>query len=138
VSKPLALIIEDEADLSEIFSQALQAAGFATQVAGDGRQALERLSTLVPDVVVLDLHLPHVDGDDLLHRIRADERLAGTRVIIASADPLMAETLDGLVELVLIKPVSFVQLRDLSHRLKLTLDEPSLDGSSSDEPGGAA
>jgi chemosensory pili system protein ChpA (sensor histidine kinase/response regulator) len=124
VSEPLALIIEDEADLSEIFSQALRAAGFATQVARDGRQALERLATLVPDVVVLDLHLPHVDGDDLLHRIRADERLAGTQVIIASADPLMAETLDGLVELVLIKPVSFVQLRDLSQRLKLTIDAP--------------
>lgn len=135
MSEPLALIIEDEADLSEIFSQALRAAGFATQVARDGRQALERLATLVPDVVVLDLHLPHVDGDDLLHQIRGDERLADTRVIIASADPLMAEVLDGLADLVLIKPVSFVQLRDLSQRLKLTLGGASPPGPAEREGG---
>jgi two-component system KDP operon response regulator KdpE len=128
MSQPLALIIEDEADLAEIFSQALRAAGFGTEIARDGRQALERLASITPDVVVLDLHLPHVDGDDLLHQIRGDSRLADTRVIIASADPLMAEVLDGLADLVLIKPVSFGQLRDLSQRLKLTIGGASAAG----------
>jgi DNA-binding response OmpR family regulator len=137
MSQPLALIIEDEADLAEIFSQALRAAGFTTEIARDGRQALERLAGIVPDIVVLDLHLPHVDGDDLLHQIRDDKRLADTRVIIASADPLMAEVLDGLADLVLIKPVSFGQLRDLSQRLKPTLGGASA-AESAEKEGGEA
>jgi DNA-binding response OmpR family regulator len=118
MSEPLALIIEDEPDLAEIFTEALRAAGFATETIRSGDRARERLAIVVPDVVVLDLHLPRVDGDQLLKQIRGDRRLQSTRVIIASADPLLAETLDGQAELVLIKPISFSQLRDLATRLK--------------------
>jgi CheY-like chemotaxis protein len=68
--------------------------------------------------VVLDLHLPHLSGRDILDEIRHDERLTSTRVIVATADPRMAEILDEQADLVLIKPISFGQLRDLSARLK--------------------
>jgi CheY-like chemotaxis protein len=68
--------------------------------------------------VVLDLHLPHVSGEDLLAQIRSDDRLAHTRVMLATADPLMAESLRAKADLVLIKPISFSQLRDLSKRLR--------------------
>jgi CheY-like chemotaxis protein len=53
-----------------------------------------------------------------LRQIRADARLAGTRVIIATADPLMAQTLNDAADLVLIKPISFSQLRDLAKQLR--------------------
>ena len=68
----------------------------------------------MPDVVVLDLHLPRVAGMDILHQIRADERLTGTRVIVATAHPRMAESLRDEADLVLLKPISFSQLRDLA------------------------
>lgn len=112
-----ALIIEDNSDLAIIFSQALQAAGFATGIIQDGDQALARLAITTPDVVVLDLHMPSVSGAEILRRIRADARLAGTRVIIATADMRATDMLQDQADLVLIKPVSFTQLRDLAGRL---------------------
>jgi len=114
MSDSFALIIEDDEDLSVIFSEALQAAGFDTEIARAGDTALARLAVTSPEVVVLDLHLPRVAGMDILHQIRADPRLAGTRVIVATAHPRMAESLRDEADLVLLKPISFSQLRDLA------------------------
>jgi len=116
--QPFALIIEDDANLSVIFAQALKQAGFETEVIEDGSAALTRLAETVPAVVVLDLHLPHVSGDKILHQIRADERLVKTRVMLATADAQMAERLRGDSDLVLLKPISFTQLRELAARLR--------------------
>ena len=117
MSSKFALIIEDDIDLSTIFSEALKAAGFKTEIIRDGMAAVERLKTAVPDVVVLDLHLPNVSGDELLTQIRSDARLHDTRVIVSTADPRMADPLQEIADLVLIKPISFSQLRDLAKRL---------------------
>jgi DNA-binding response OmpR family regulator len=115
--KPLALIIEDEPEQAGIFAQALRMAEFETETIRDGRTALERLAVAAPALVVLDLHIPYVSGVDILRKIRADDRLTKTRVILATADPRLAETIREESDLVLIKPVSFYQLRDLSARL---------------------
>lgn len=63
------------------------------------------------------MHLPNVSGNILLKQIRADERLKKTRVVVATADAQMGESLRGEADLVLIKPITFTQLRDLSFRL---------------------
>jgi CheY-like chemotaxis protein len=115
-----ALIIEDDSDLALIFAEALQAAGFDTGIVRHGDHALARLAVAAPDIVVLDLHLPHVSGADILRQIRTDERLAHTRVIVATADPRMADMLQDQPDLVLLKPISFSQLRDLAARLAST------------------
>lgn len=112
-----ALIVEDETDLAIIFSKALQEAGFETQIVRAGDTALMWLSSTMPQIVVLDLHLPRVSGEEVLEQIRADERLSTTKVIIATADPRMAETLQDKADLVLLKPIGFSQLRDLASRL---------------------
>ena len=113
-----ALIIEDDADLATIFAEALHLAQLETEIIVDGAAASARLREVVPAVVVLDLHLPHVSGETLLHQIRSTPALAQTRVIIATADPVMAEGLSLEADLVLIKPVSFSQLRDFALRMK--------------------
>ena len=118
MNKPLALIVEDDHDLADIFAQALQAAGFETQIVRSGDTAVMWLSSTLPDVVVLDLHLPRIAGTEILSQIRADPRLAGTRVIVATADDRKAEVLREEADLVLVKPVSFSQLRDLAWRLR--------------------
>ena len=114
--KKLALIIEDDPAQQTIFSRAVEMANFNTEVIGNGGEALKRLGEVVPDLVILDLHLPTVSGDEILVSIRADERLASVPVILATADPILAETLADTSDLVLLKPISFNQLRDLASR----------------------
>ena len=117
MDKPIAFIIEDDEKLTEIFSQALKMAGFDTEFAHDGAVALDRLAELIPDLILLDLHLPSVPGDDILRYIRADARLKNIHVFLATADQLRAEMLRDHVTLVLLKPISVMQLQKLASRI---------------------
>jgi CheY-like chemotaxis protein len=116
----LALIIEDDEDLANIFAEALRGVGFEVEHVADGKTAEERLKNGIPPfLVLLDMHLPHVSGGDLLTNvIKKEGHLANTVVIITTADARMGETYGEMVDFVMIKPISFVQLRDLTSRLK--------------------
>ena len=117
MTKFLALVVEDDSDLAQLFAMALRDAGFETQVVLSGDAAMEQLGTITPDLVVLDLFLPHVSGSDILGYIRADERLAATRVIVVTASVRAAEALHTQADLVLVKPLDFIQLRGLAIRI---------------------
>lgn len=117
MNAPLALVIEDEADLAEIFEKALTAAGYEVETIRDGSLARERIRQVKPAMITLDMHLPHISGDKLLDQIRADERLDKTRVVVTTADAQMAERMRGHADLILVKPITFTQLRDLTARL---------------------
>jgi CheY-like chemotaxis protein len=116
----LALIIEDDEDLASIFAEALRGVGFDVELVADGRVAQERLTNGSPPfLILLDMHLPHISGADLLTNIiKKDERFANSVVIITTADARMGEAYTDQVDFVMIKPISFVQLRDLTSRLK--------------------
>ena len=114
----LAFVIEDDAAHLDLFSEALKKAKFEVEAFRDGQAALSRLTETIPDLVLLDLHLPHVSGADILSYIRSDPRLKNTRVVLASADPQMASLLREKADLVLIKPISYFQLRELAARLR--------------------
>jgi len=115
----LALIIEDDEDLANIFAEALRGVGFKVEIIADGKVAQERLynNEAAPFLVLLDMHLPRVSGADLLADMKKDERFNDTTIIITTADARMGETYGDQVDFVLIKPISFVQLRDLTSRL---------------------
>ena len=115
----LAMFIEDDEDLASIFAEALRGVGFAVELVADGKSAQERLKNGVPPfLILLDMHLPHVSGADLLTNIiKKDQRFAKTIVIITTADARMGEAYTEQVDFVMIKPISFVQLRDLTSRL---------------------
>jgi CheY-like chemotaxis protein len=117
MSKLKALIIEDEADLAEIYTKALQREGFETETINDGKKAVERLKVISPNVIVLDLHLPQMSGATILQFIRADVRLKKTPVIVTTADERQAEEMEDKADLVLLKPVSLNQLRELASRM---------------------
>jgi DNA-binding response OmpR family regulator len=117
MNERFAMIIEDNEDLAIIFAEALQAAGFETGIIQDGETAVTQLESSIPRIIILDLHLPHVSGEEILKGIRSDSRFDDTRVIIATADPRMADMLKDDADLVLLKPISFGQLRDLAARL---------------------
>lgn len=116
----LALIIEDDEDLSDIFAEALRGIGYQVEQVTDGKTAAERLKQEnVPFIILLDMHLPHISGGDLLTDIiKQDERYKDTTVIITTADARMGDMYRDQVDFVMIKPISFVQLRDLTSRLK--------------------
>jgi CheY-like chemotaxis protein len=116
--KPLAYIVEDYRDTVTIFQGALEMAGYNVEAAYDGAVAQKRLTEIVPDLIVLDLHIPSVPGDIILRQIRADERLKETRVFLATADANMAAQLRDDAELVLLKPIGFSQLKELAERFR--------------------
>ncbi|MDI6770516.1 MAG: response regulator [Anaerolineales bacterium] len=113
----LAYVIEDDEDLSMIFGEALIAANYRVETITDGLKARQRLQEEIPHLVLLDLHLPGLSGAELLAQIRADARLAKTIVVIATADARLGDALHEVADFVLVKPISFTQLRDLTTRL---------------------
>ncbi len=117
-TKPQALVIEDDPAQNDIFCSALEQAGFDVQSFDDGQAALDYLqvSEHTPHLIVLDLHLPGQRGGTILETIRSLPHLKETRVLLATADPRMAEMVESNADLVLLKPVSFIQLRDLARR----------------------
>jgi CheY-like chemotaxis protein len=116
--KPQAYIVEDNLDTVVIFKGALEQAGYEIKVAMDGAVAQKELAEIVPDLIILDLHMPNVTGDILLKQIRSDERLKKTRVFLATADANMAGYLRDQAELVLLKPIGFTQLKELAERFR--------------------
>ena len=68
----LVLLVEDTLDTLEAFSHFLRSAGFRVETAMDGREAVEKARLLRPDVVVMDLALPEMDGWEATHRIKSD------------------------------------------------------------------
>lgn len=110
------LIVEDDVELGRAFADILDSQGMNTELVMDGRSALTRLNEYQPDFVLLDLHLPHVSGLELLEEIRADQRLKKTIVVVVTADALRAEEAQEKADLVLLKPVSLDQLLNLTQR----------------------
>jgi DNA-binding response OmpR family regulator len=121
-NQPLALIIEDEDQLADIFAQAIELAGFETQTIANGQKAIESLANLNPAVVILDLYLPGVSGDTVLAYIRSERRLEKVIVVLTTFDSLLADNLHDKCDFVLLKPVSFSQLRDLGLRLRSNIN----------------
>jgi CheY-like chemotaxis protein/predicted DNA-binding transcriptional regulator AlpA len=110
--KLFALIIEDDADAGAIFEFTLRAVGFHPMTVRTGQEALSIMTSMLPNLVVLDLHLPDMPGIDILQRIRTTGWLADVPVIVATAHPQMAEVVEEEADLVLIKPVRYRVLQD--------------------------
>ena len=116
--KPRALAIEDDKEIAELYGRVLESLGFETEIVRTGEAALVRLTGIAPAVVLLDLNLiSRVSGSDILHRIRADRRLTGTRVIVITGHPVLADTVRDKADAVLIKPVDVKELSELIGRL---------------------
>lgn len=114
---PLVLIAEDEWALADIYRISLERAGFEVLIADTAEGLLGLLPFTRPDLIVLDMHLPDMLGDQLLRQVRAYPHLGRARLIAATADPRIVEPIRAEFDLVLIKPVSPTQLRDLARRL---------------------
>ena len=110
----VVLQIEDNPSNSALVQQVLaKRPGVRLISAGEGRAGLELARQHRPDLVLLDLHLPDLPGDELLHRLKAVPELADTKVVVVSADATpsrIREMLDLGVEGYLTKPVDVAAL----------------------------
>lgn len=79
------LVVDDEPDLLELVRFNLDRAGFRVETAATGAEALAQLRRSTPDLVVLDLMLPDLSGEEVCRRVRADPVLAGLPVIMLTA-----------------------------------------------------
>ncbi len=125
--KPRALVIEDVKEQAVLFSQALEWAGYETAIANDGLEGLKRILETVPHLVLLDLHIPKISGEDVFEQIKKNPDLKHIKVILATGDSSLAEKLNESADLVLLKPIDLLQLRDLAARL---IDKKLLNGKS--------
>jgi CheY-like chemotaxis protein len=72
--RPLVLVVEDYQDAREMYAAYLQFAGFRVAEASNGLEAIERSLELRPDIILMDLALPKVDGWEATRRLKEDER----------------------------------------------------------------
>ncbi len=79
--RPLVLLVDDVPDNRMVYSMWLGAVGFRTAEASTGREALESVGRLRPDIVVMDLSLPQMDGWEATRRIKADPATRGIPVV---------------------------------------------------------
>src|SRR5947207_1562127 len=99
------LIVEDDSTTRDFLGDLLDAEGFETRQAGDGREALAILGGFRPDLILLDLALPVMDGRALLDELGRSERLAGIPTVVMSAD---CDRWD--------RPISALQVAGLLHK----------------------
>jgi DNA-binding response OmpR family regulator len=90
------LIVDDEPNIVVSLEYLLRREGFETTVAGDGELALQELERDAPDLVVLDVMLPKLNGFEVCRRIRADPRWQSLRVLMLTAKSRDTEVSKGL------------------------------------------
>lgn len=92
------LIVEDDPFLSQMYSTKLTTSGYEIDTAEDGEKALEHIKSNKPDLVLLDIVLPKMDGIEVLKTVRATPEIAGTKIIMLSNLGQESEIERGLKE----------------------------------------
>src|SRR5437867_3296965 len=90
------LIVEDDPDIAQLVARYLDKAGFTTDRAASGRDALQAVTEKAPDLMVLDLMLPQVDGFEVCRRVRSNEATAALPIIMLTARGEESERIVGL------------------------------------------
>ena len=119
MEKPIALIIEDDVNVSEFFQFTLNAAGYEAYTAFDGKSAFEKLAKYQPHLIMVDMHLPDTNGKEILKKIRKDDKLSNVYVILATGEQKSVDTeTETLANFILTKPVEYSQLLMLAQRIQ--------------------
>jgi two-component system alkaline phosphatase synthesis response regulator PhoP len=90
------LVVEDDRDIAELVRRYLEKSGFTVELVGSGREGLIALAQRPPDVLILDLMLPHVSGSEICRAARANEQTAAVPIIMLTARAEEAERIAGL------------------------------------------
>ena len=117
------LIVDDESYIVKSLSFVMKNAGFDTGSAGDGEEALQKLDEMVPDLVILDVMMPKLDGFEVCKAIRANPAWSSIKIIMLTAKGRDTEREKGLAlgaDDYLTKPFS---TRDILKRVQEMMNE---------------
>jgi diguanylate cyclase (GGDEF)-like protein len=90
------LVVDDDPNIARVIEVTLRSAGYDVAVAADGQEALEKAGELRPDLVLLDVIMPRIDGFEVARRLRKNIRTSNTCIIMLTAKALSADTVTGL------------------------------------------
>ncbi len=121
MKKPLIFVIEDDEDINELLVYNLEKEGFSVKSFLHGKDALDALNIEKPDIILLDIMLPDIDGFDICKSIRSDPKLSHIPIIMLTAKDTEIDKVVGLelgADDYVTKPFSF---RELTARIKAVL-----------------
>jgi diguanylate cyclase (GGDEF)-like protein len=107
------LVVDDDPDIARFVEVNLRSAGYDVSVASDGEEALERAGTLRPDLVLLDVMMPRIDGFEVAQRLRRNPQTSNTSIIMLTAKALSTDKVLGLTagaDDYIIKPFDPIEL----------------------------
>ena len=129
-SRELILIADDDEDILRYVDINLRSEGFETAMATDGEQALQAAYDLLPDMILLDVMMPKVDGFEVCQRLRSDTRTKNISIIMLTAKALSSDIVVGLTagaDDYMIKPFDPVELlARVKSRLRRSREERSV------------
>ena len=109
MDNPVVLVVDDNEDSRIIYGSALRHAGYAVRTANDGVQCVESATANTPDLILLDISMPRLDGMQALEQLKTDPRTSGIPVVAVSAR-VNKEQHDAVLEAgfseVLLKPIT--------------------------------
>jgi len=125
---PRVLVVEDDADIAQVLQRSLRLEGYEVRVAADGEAALDTAANFVPDLVVLDLGLPKLDGIEVAKHLRAEDDVPILMLTARDAVESRVEGLDSGADDYLVKPF---ERQELLARLRALLRRRPPRGSAS-------
>ncbi len=113
------LIVEDEPHIRLLLRELLATGDFQVEEAADGREALQKIRAFSPDLIIVDLIMPNLNGLALFREIRSDSTLMNMKVILLTGNPLASldKEMAAGVDLYIGKPFSPKQLLESIHRV---------------------
>src|SRR4051812_4279262 len=84
-NRGVVLVVDDFEDVRDMYAQFLSTEGFKVALASDGEEAVDKAIRLRPDIVIMDLRLPGINGWEAAQRLRQDESTRNTAIIIMTA-----------------------------------------------------
>ena len=126
---PLILIVDDHPDNIEVLKVRLDALGYRTVTASDGETALRMVAEYPPDLILLDVMMPRMDGNEVARRIKADKSLPFIPIIMQTALDTTQSKVTGLdsgADDYITKPINYAELQarmSASLRIKVLQDK---------------
>ncbi|HEX8943388.1 MAG TPA: diguanylate cyclase [Gemmatimonadaceae bacterium] len=111
---PRILIVDDHEDNIELLRARLDAWGFTTDSAGDGEEALQRIQDSPPDLILLDVMMPKIDGIEVARRVKGNRSLPFIPIIMQTALDATENKVEGLeagADDYITKPIDFAELK---------------------------
>ena len=122
---PRILIVDDEPNIVLALEMLMKREGYEIRTVGDGEKAVEAAGTFRPDLILLDVMMPRMDGYEVCQRIRSDDSLKGIFIVMLTAKGREVEKEKGLAlgaDLYITKPFS---TREVVHKVKEMLASKS-------------